>query len=187
MSIKCENERGFDTFLARHCNSENELGAENILDTSDTSIRRHHSPEPGRAILSCGSGSVGPMPLISTTFSSPMTITSVTIDTTRMCNPRVLLSFTGLICLPANILISLNFIIEKSVNGGAPQAIGTHTFTELAGALESKPFCFQHCDCSPLVGGTTYTVKVQPSSFISETAGLTINGTLSALAVETLC
>jgi len=188
MSIKCENERGFDDFLARHHNTENERGSENFLTTSDTSCRRHNNaPEPGRALLSCGSGGIGPMPIISTPLSRPIPVCSVSLDTTRLSNPRVLLTFTGLICLPATILVNLNFIIEKCVEGGAPQAIGgTHTFCEIASVLESESFCFQYCDCCPCTSCTTYTVKLEPSSLISETAGLTItNATLTALAVET--
>ena len=189
MSIKCENERGFDTFLARHQNTENERGTENFVTTCDTSRRCHNkSPEPGRAILSSGAGGVGPMPIISTPLSRPIPVASVSIDTTNMCNPKVLLTFTALIVLPATILVNLNFILVKTVDGGAPQPIGgTHTFAEIASVLESESFAFQYCDCSPSVGGTTYTVELEPSSLISVTAGLTItNATLSALAVESL-
>ncbi|MDD3242061.1 MAG: DUF4489 domain-containing protein [Bacilli bacterium] len=188
------NERGFENFLAnnhhncRRYNSENELDSENFLTTSDTSSRRTgNSPEPGRALLSCGSGGIGPMPIISTHLSRPIPVASVSIDTSRLCNARVLLTFTSLICLPATILVNLNFIIEKCTDGGCPQEIGgTHTFSELASVLESESFCFQYCDCSPCTSCTTYTVKLAPSSLIAETAGLTItNATLTALAIET--
>ena len=189
MSMRCENERGLETFLAKHCNTENELDRENTLTTSDTSSRRFNdSPAPGKSILSCGAGGIGPMPIISTPLSRPIPVASVSIDTSRLRNPRILLTFTSLIILPATILVNLNFIIEKSNDGGSPQEIGgTHTFSELASVLESESFCFQYCDCSPCHSCTTYTVKLAPSSLIAETAGLTItNATLTALAVESL-
>ena len=189
MSMRCENERGLETFLAKHCNTENERDTENSVTTCDTSRRCHnYSPEPGRSILNVGSGGIGPMPIISTPLSRPIPVASVSIDTINMCNPKILLTFTALIVLPATILVNLNFIIVKTIDCGAPQPIGgTYTFAELAGALESESFSFQYCDCSPSVGGTTYTVQLEPSSLISVTAGLTItNATLSALAVETL-
>ena len=189
MSIKCENERGFDDFLARHRNTENERGSENFLTTSDTSCRRHNNaPEPGRALLSCGSGGIGPMPIISTPLSRPIPVASVSINTSNMINPKILLTFTSLIVLPATILVNLNFILVKTIDCGAPQPIGgTHTFSEIASVLESESFCFQYCDCSPSSGGTTYTVQLEPSSLIAVTAGLTItNAVLSALAVETI-
>ena len=184
MNILSENERGFETSLT----SCRRRDFENTLDTNTSSRSRNNSPEGGRALLSCGSGGIGPMPIISTPLSRPIPVCSVSLDTSGLINPRVLLTFTSLICLPATILVSLNFIIEKCIEGGAPQAIGgTHTFSELASVLESESFCFQYCDCCPCNSCTTYTVKLEPSSLISETAGLTItNATLCALAVETL-
>ena len=184
MNIICDNELGFETSLTS-CRRND---CENTLDTNTSRRCHHHSPEPGRSLLSCGSGGVGPLPILSTQLSRPIPVASVSIDTTNMCNPKVLLTFTGLIVLPATILVSLNFIIIKTIDGGAPQPIGgTNTFSELASVLESESFSFQYCDCSPSVGGTTYTVKLAPSSLIAETAGLTItNATLCALAVETL-
>jgi len=167
--------------------SENERGYEYYENHPSCRIY-NSSPEPGRALLSCGSGGIGPMPIISTPLSRPIPVCSASIDTSRLCDPKILLTFTSLICLPATILVSLNFIIEKSTEGGAPQAIGgTHTFSELASVFESESFCFQYCDCSPCNSCTTYTVKLEPSSLIAETAGLTItNATLSVLAVESL-
>lgn len=148
----------------------------------------NNSPEPGRALLNVGTGGAGPLPMITTTLSSPIPVTSVSIDTTNMCNPKVLLTFTCLISLPATILVNLNFILIKTVGNGSPQPIGgTYTFAEAANALEAESFTFQYCDCNPAFGNTTYTVQLEPSSLISVTAGLTItNATLSALAVESL-
>ena len=184
MNIICDNELGFETSLTS-CRRND---CENTLDTNTSRRCHHHSPEPGRSLLSCGSGGVGPLPILSTQLSRPIPVASVSIDTTNMCNPRILLTFTSLIVLPATILVNLNFIIEKTVDGGAPQEIGgTHTFAKLVSVLESESFCFQYCDCSPCTSCTTYTVKLAPSSLIAETAGLTItNATLCALAVETL-
>lgn len=187
MNIICENELGFENSIAncRHRDFEDVLGSE----VSTTSRRcRNTSPEPGRSLLSCGAGGVGPLPMISTQLSRPIPVASVSIDTTNMCNPKILLTFTCLIVLPATIMVNLNFVIVKTTDGGAPQEIGgTHTFSEIASVLESESFCFQYCDSSPCNSCTTYTIKLEPSSLIAETAGLTItNATLTALAVETL-
>ena len=182
MNILSENERGFETSLT----SCRRRDVEDTLDTNTSRRCHHYSPEPGRALLSCGSGGVGPLPILSTQLSRPIPVASVSIDTTNLSNPRILLTFTSLIVLPATILVNLNFIIEKAVEGGSPQEIGgTHTFAKLVSVLESESFCFQYCDCSPCHSCTTYTVKIEPSSLIAETAGLTItNATLTALAVE---
>ena len=105
MSIKCENERGFDDFLARHHDIESDTSSRRS-DTSsrrsDTSSRRSdNAPEGGSALLSCGSGGAGPLAMISTPLSRPIPVASVSIDTSRLCNPRILLTFTSLIVLPA--------------------------------------------------------------------------------------
>ncbi|WP_297423749.1 DUF4489 domain-containing protein [Clostridium sp.] len=171
MSTMYENERDYECY-----------------DSHPVCRPYNYAPEPGRALLNVGSGGIGPMPIISTPLSRPIPVASVSIDTSNMCNPKVLLTFTSLICLPADILVNLNFILVKTVGDGSPQAIGgTHTFSEVASVLESESFSFQYCDCNPSYENTTYTVQLEPSSLIAVTAGLTItNATLSALAVETL-
>jgi hypothetical protein len=171
--------------------SENERGFENFLNNHPSCRCRNNSPEPGGALLSCGSGGIGP--ISSTTLSAPMSIATVSIDTRRLCNPRILLTFTCSISLPVGIGVNLNFIIVKSTDCGAAQAIGgTHTFSEQVsptGVLEAESFCFQHCDCNSPAGSTTYTVLLDANSIVGTPpfVGLTINNaTLSALAVETL-
>jgi hypothetical protein len=172
MSNICETERTSYDYYDSHPSC--------YRDYDDTST------EPGRAVLNVGHGGIGPMPVISTPLSRPIPVASVSIDTSRLCNPKVLLTFTCLICLPANICVNLNFVVIKIVDGGSPQAIGgTHTFSEVASVLESESFCFQYCDCNPSYRNTTYIVELEPSSLIAVTAGLTItNATLSALAIE---
>lgn len=167
--------------------SENDRVYE-YCDNRPSCTTYNHSPEPGRALLNVGSGGIGPMPIISTPLSRPIPVASVSIDTTNLCNPKVLLTFTSLICLPLDILVNLSFTIVKTVGDGAPQSIGpTNTFAEVASVLESESFSFQYCDCNPAYGNTTYTVQLEPTSLIAVTAGLTItNAVLSALAVESL-
>jgi hypothetical protein len=190
MNIICENERGSDFLSSRPCrrprHSSRELSSD-VLSTN-TSCRTFNHPEPGRSLLNVGTGGIGPMATISTVLSSPINVVSVSIDTTNMCNPKVLLTFTALICLPLAADVRLNFSIVKTVDNGCPQKIGfTNTFSEVATALECESFAFQFCDCNPGNGNITYSVEIEPTSLISVTAGLTIpNAVLSALAVETL-
>jgi hypothetical protein len=146
--------------------------------------RRH--PEPGKALLRCATGGVGPLPIITTALARPIPVVSVTLDTTKLCNPSVLLTFTGQINLPVGVLVNLNFIINKSCDGGAPiQVGGTFTFATLVTVLEAETFAFQFCDHDPCPGCCTYTVELSTTSLIDITPGTTVtNATLSALAVE---
>lgn len=190
MNIICEDERGsriFDNHPCRRHRCSSQALSSEVLSSS-TSCRTFNHPEPGRALLNVGTGGVGPMPMITTPMSRPIPVASVSIDTTNMCHPKVLLTFSSIISLPANILVNLNFTIVKTVGQGSPQPVGgTFTFAETANVLESESFGFQFCDCNPAFDTTTYTVQLEATSLISVTAGLTItNAVLSALAVETL-
>ena len=178
MSYNCENERDYEYSDTRY----------EYCDNRPACRYYDRAPEPGRALLNVGSGGVGPLPIISTPLSRPIPVASVSINTSRMCNPKVLLTFTGIISLPVGILVNLNFIVVKTVGDGAPQPIGgTFTFAESVEVLEAESFAFQLCDCNPAYDNTTYTVQLEPTSLISVTAGLTItNAVLSALAVESL-
>ncbi|WP_026887807.1 DUF4489 domain-containing protein [Clostridium beijerinckii] len=189
MNIICENERDYDCCDNRPSYTYSDNRPSYTYSDNRPSCRCYNrAPEPGRALLNVGSGGVGPLPIISTPLSRPIPVASVSIDTTNMCNPKVLLTFTSIISLPVDILVNLNFTIIKTVGDGSPQPIGgTFTFAETVSVLESESFSFQFCDCNPAYDNTTYTIQLEPTSLIAVTAGLTItNAVLSALAVESL-
>lgn len=154
-------------------------------NTQEGRCRNRH-PRPGEAILRCSTGGLGPLPIINTVLSRPLPVVSVNVDTTRMCNPSVLLTFTGQVNLPLGISVTLNFVVNKTCEGGAPRQIGgTYTFSTLATVLEAESFAFQLCDTDTCEDCCTYTVEVSTTSIIDIVPGLTItNATLSALAVE---
>jgi hypothetical protein len=161
----------------------------NIIENNDCGkepkrCKKH--PEPGKALLNCSTGGVGPLPIISTVLARPIPVVSVTLDTTKVCSPVVLLTFTGQVNLPIGVLVTLNFVINRSCDGGAPQQIGgTYTFATLVDILEAESFAFQFCDHDPCPGCCTYTVELSTTSLVNITPGVTItNATLSALAVE---
>ncbi|MDO5517471.1 MAG: DUF4489 domain-containing protein [Clostridium sp.] len=148
--------------------------------------------KPGKSILNCGCGGVGPLPDnvvggVATNMCNPIPVASVSIDTRCMECPKVLLHFTSQINLPIAADVTLNFMICRTTKCGCPQYVGgTFTFSAVAAALEAESFSFQYCDCNPCPDCTTYTVSVEPSG--AAIAGVTItNAMLTALAVEDLC
>lgn len=147
-----------------------------------------HHPVPGPAILRGATGGIGPLPVINTVLSNTIPVTSVTIDTTNMVNPSLQLAFAAQISLPAAISVTLNFIVTKSCNGGAPVQIGgTYTFSTLVNILESEAFSFLYFESEAYPGICTYTVNLSTTSIIDITPGLTItNATITALAVDNL-
>jgi hypothetical protein len=142
-------------------------------------------PSPGDAILRCCSGGAGPLPIINTTLSMPIPIVSVSIDTTPMSDPILVLTFIGQINLLPSMSVNLNFIVRRSTNGSSPQQIGgTYTFMKTVSSLESASFSFQLFDSDSYPSYSTYSVELSTTSIIAPIVGLTIsNASLSALAV----
>lgn len=136
--------------------------------------------------LNAATGGAGPLPLITTLFSDPISIVDVTIDTTGMRTPVVLLTYTSVISLPLGVSVTLNFEIKRSSANGAPVPVGpTNTFSTLVTALEAESFSFQFFDSSLAPGVYTYSVLLSTNSVIDITPGVTINNaTISALAVD---
>lgn len=139
-----------------------------------------------RAVLNAATGGAGPLPIITTLFSDPITVVSVTLDADELTDPLILLHFTGIVNLPLGISVTLNFEVLRVKDNGAPIKVGaTYTFSTLANALESESFAFQLFDANLDPGTYTYTVVLSTNSIIDITPGLTIvNATLSALGVN---
>ena len=139
-----------------------------------------------KAVLNAATGGAGPLPIITTLLADPITVVSVTLDADKLCNPSVLLTFTGIVSLPLGIAVTLNFEVLRLKDNGSPVKVGsTYTFSTLATVLESESFAFQMFDAGLDPGTYTYSVVLSTNSIIDITPGLTIvNATLSALGIE---
>lgn len=140
------------------------------------------------AVLSCGSGSVGPLPitdLAGASIVNPYSVASVTLDLKKLKHPSVLITFTGLISVPASALPSLTFRTVRTCNGASHAIGGSYTFSSAIEALHSETFCFQICDCMECCDCATYTIEISNATLAQ--AGTTISGTVSALAVDRNC
>lgn len=142
-----------------------------------------HSP---KVQLNASTGGAGPLPIITTLFSEEISIVDVSINTTGMETPVVLLNFSSILSLPHGISVTLNFQINRAFNDGATVKVGsTYTFSTLVEILEAQSFGFQFFDTDLAAGKYTYSVELSTNSIIDITPGLTIvNATLSALAVD---
>jgi hypothetical protein len=144
------------------------------------------STRTGRqAALNASSGSVGPLPIITTLFAEPLNVVSTGIDTRGMQKTNNLLNFTSIINLPIGVSVTLNFQIRRSLNGGAPIGVGsTYTFSTLVDVLEAESFGFQFLDPDVEPGFYTYTIQLSTNSIIDITPGASVNNAvLSVLAV----
>lgn len=138
-----------------------------------------------QAALNASSGGVGPLPIITTLFASPLNVVSTTIDTRDIGETNNLLNFTSIVNLPVGISVTLNFEITRSLNGGAPVNVGsTYTFATLVNVLEAEAFSFQFFDPDVQPGFYTYSVQLSTNSIIDITPGASVqNAVLSVLAV----
>ncbi|HYE69109.1 MAG TPA: DUF4489 domain-containing protein [Anaerovoracaceae bacterium] len=146
----------------------------------------NRQPSRNTVQLNASTGGAGPLPIITTLLADPINVVAVTIDTTGMRDPAVLLNFSSIISLPVGISVTLNFEVSRSFNGGAPVNVGsTYTFSTLVNILEAESFGFQLFDNNLAAGLYTYSVQLSTNSIIDITPGLTVNNaTLSALAVD---
>ncbi len=138
-----------------------------------------------QAEVNASTGTIGPLPIITTPLTQPIPITSVSIDTLGMCETDNLLTFTGFASLPLGAVVTLNFQIFRSINGGTPVPIGsTFTLARTAAVLETDFVAFQVFDNDVEQGFVTYTVSLTNNSLVTVAAGATVTGTLSVLAVK---
>jgi hypothetical protein len=156
------------------------------FDSCPTSAAYNKRPPAKYAQLNASTGGAGPFPIITTLLADPIPIVDVTIDTTGMRNPAVLLNYTSVVSLPLGVSVTLNFEVKRTSHNGSPVSVGsTHTFSTLASILEAEAFSFQYFDSNLAPGVYTYSVMLSTNSIIDITPGLTINNaTLSALAVD---
>ncbi|MBW6409515.1 DUF4489 domain-containing protein [Clostridium weizhouense] len=140
----------------------------------------------GKAILKANTGGVGPLPVLTTQLIKDLPVTSVTIDTSKLKDPSVLLTFTSQINMTAELNVNLVFTVKKYVENGSEQTVGgSWVFSSIAEVFEAETFAFQFYDIAANPGKFTYTVQISSNSFIGVAAGLTIsNATLSVLAVD---
>ena len=139
-----------------------------------------------QVVLNASSGGVGPLPLVTTLFASPLNVVSTSIDTRPVGgNTNNLLNFTSIVNLPVGISVTLNFEITRSRNNGSPVNVGsTYTFSTLVDVLEAETFGFQFFDADLEPGFYTYSVRLSTNSIVDITPGATVqNAVLSVLGV----
>ena len=143
--------------------------------SSSTITSTSCSTEGGKSILRCGCANAGPLPILGTQGlipSLPIPVGSVSIDTSNLCKPSVLVTANLLINTPAALLSSLTFRIVRCLDGCFQSVGGSFTFSDPIEALSSNSFTFSFCDCSSCSGCITYGVEVTSATLLQ--AGTTI-------------
>lgn len=127
-------------------------------------------------------------------FNQP--IASITIDTTCLCKPKLLINFSGILTVtPLNNVAASRFTftlfrICKDIK--IPQVVSTFNFDyrNLTPSFpDSRTLDLKYSACDDYFRGCcTYIIELTSitNSFLT-TSNLSINGTLSGLAIESYC
>ena len=139
-------------------------------------------------ILKCGcpGSAVIQGPLVVGTTSPPATVSSVSVDTSRLCDPCVKLEFASVVSIPLLVTAAtITFQVFK-ICGNQLQRIPVGpqwTFSRLIGVGSSDTFTFFVCDCGSCNDDCcTYVVEAVATSLIGVGAVSISNATLSAIA-----
>ncbi|WP_034439579.1 DUF4489 domain-containing protein [Clostridium ihumii] len=145
-------------------------------------------PLPTQALFACGQGTgvALPIPTAANPNFNPITLASVTLDTSILCNPSVkidfnsLINYQSLISLPGTLStpFTVTFQLTKTCNSGTKVALGTWDYSYGTVALATNitnSFGFSYCECNTCPGCCVYTVEiVRVAGSIVSATGLTL-------------
>lgn len=164
---------------------------------TDKNVALMH-PLPSPILLSCSTGNGL---FIFPNISTPITIASITIDTTHLCKPVVKIDFNSIINYQALISggtaitpFTLIFELSKFCNDGTKVSLGSWTYSigSLSAATDiTNSFNFTYCECNTCSACFIYIVDIVEfnSSVLSGGGSITekisiITSNLSALATS---
>jgi len=168
----------------------------NCIDRRDPCQGIRNRPLPGPAILRANTGSLGPTTinilatLLNPTVNQP--IVSVTLDTSCLKSPNILVRFEGILTSTATVAAGLtfNFTLYRNCRlGGFREQLRSFSVSQSIAVVDLPDsrglnFAFTQCgvDCDDCC---TYTLELTSvSSTVALGLDVTISGTLSVLAVD---
>lgn len=124
---------------------------------------RPKHPCPQGAVFNCCTGAG--IPTTSACPSIPRSLVCVTVDTTCLCKPLVVLDFSAVIGSVFQLqgeLLGLVFQVKKTCDDGQEIVCGNWSFTinVIQALTRSDSFKFTFCDCNPCPGCCTYSVEL---------------------------
>ena len=152
--------------------------------------KEKHEEKGTKVILKCGNpGSVSvPVRNAGTDPLPTFTVTTVSVDTSKFCDPCIKFEVTSNINITTTGgSIALNFQIFKICrNQFAPIPVGPiFTFSRVGTVVESNAFSFFVCDCNTCPDDCcTYSVVVTATTLSTGLVSSITNATISALVVE---
>lgn len=147
----------------------------------------HKKERKGTEVLINAATGGAMLPLITTPFTTPIQVVSLTLDPDCIDDLSVLLNYTSIISVAAAVAMNLTFQVYRAIDDGPPVAIGSSfTFVRTVTAIATYDFGFQVFD-KRIEGRTvTYSVVVTSGQLSAATpiVASIMNATLSAVGVE---
>jgi hypothetical protein len=141
-------------------------------------------------IIKCSSPGSITLPA-ATVLGTAFTLTSLTLNTSRLCSPCVKLEFASNLIATVAFTGSVNFQVFKQCRGQlTPVPIGPAWTFSLVALLSSQTFSFFVCDCdcdSCFDECCTYTVVATVTSAVTVGTLSINNATLGAIAANSGC
>lgn len=156
-------------------------------------------PAPGKLILRCSNGSFATninivAPPFIQVFNQP--IASVSMDTTSLKCPSILIDFAGILTTiptPGIISLTATFTLFKTCKESKiRQPVATYNFNVVnlfSPFPDSQTIKFEYSPCDDECEDCcTYTLEfTRVSSFFQSIGSISINGTLCVLTVDSVC
>lgn len=148
---------------------------------------KNENTRPQKILLECGDGTGSRR--FTSSNDAPFQIAHVTLDTTCLKKPDVLIKFSSLVkmeALEGGATVRLQYQLFRVCEGGEPQALGTWIFEEVGSALvvfesQEETFSFIFCECIKYSECSEYFVTVTPIEIIGASATVN-NGRMAALS-----
>jgi hypothetical protein len=140
--------------------------------------------------VSSTTGSAGPLSATAAAvpLATPINVVSTNINTCRLGATDNLISFSGLITIPAATkptITTLIFQVLRSSCIGSAIAVGSaYTFSVSTTDFTSQSFNFSFTDSNVAPGTYTYSVQLAPGSIIGVAGTTILNATLNVTATK---
>ncbi|QUI25333.1 DUF4489 domain-containing protein [Vallitalea pronyensis] len=171
--------------INRDCKREKMHGS----DKDCISCMPQHT-KPKKILLECGEGTG------STTFTSinesPFQLAHITVDTTCLCKPEVVIKFTSLVCMD-NLAeeietgtVRLKYELFRACDQEEPVALGTWLYEQINALsigfdTQEESFSFMFCESTSCHRCCEYFVVVTPLDITNATVTVS-NGRMAALS-----
>lgn len=169
-----------DGFTATVKNGQMAALAQTLCDTSREELKKdaieHQNRESDKIMLACGKGTAASQITLATLdpIQLPINVAQVTVDTTCLNKPKILIEFSSIIETDGQNFrdLELQFQLFRVCGDGEQVPLSTWRFKEVFDesiptiSQRQKSFSFIYCECFNIPRCCVYFVKVTPVQLV---------------------